>query len=467
MSVPKGKRRRPEVSLGPTGAALESAWLPELRSPSSLRAATGARRVLVLYVLALMLIPANLTIAALGAVGTPALLIGLLALLLWVGAQLNRSHATLSPAQPIRWAMLLFVLTVLVSYVAATIRPIQAVELSSAERGLLLVASWLGIVLLASDGLADVPSIEKLLRVLVVTGGIVAVLGIAQFITGQSLIEGIQIPGLSPNNSTIIVDRNGFTRAAGTSTHPIEFGVALTMILPFALHFAFLDTTRSKFSRWWPIAAMAIAIPITISRSALVGVIVVLAFLLPTWPTARRRISYLVITLLAAVIYIAVPGLLGTLTRLFTGIGGDGSVASRTDSYDLAFEFVARSPIVGRGFSTFLPQYRILDNQYMALLIEVGIVGTLAVLCLFVVAIRSTLRSRRVGDARTRSLATSLAAMITAGACSLATFDAFGFAQVSCLIFLGIALAGALDNIYAREAVFRELGLDAPGAPLA
>ena len=49
-------------------------------------------------------------------------------------------------------------------------------------------------------------------------------------------------------------------------------------------------------------------------------------------------------------------------------------------SYAIAGEFIGRAPIFGRGFSTFLPSYRILDNQYLGLLIETGIVGLVAFL---------------------------------------------------------------------------------------
>lgn len=412
------------------------------------------------YVLTLMLIPANLTIAALGAIGTPAFILGLGALACWVGSQVNRSYATLSPAQPVRRVILYFTISVLASYVAATVRPIDGIELNAADRGLLLIASWVGIVLLASDGLASVGALEYPLRALVAVGGVVAVIGLIQFFTGRAIVDVIQIPGLTPNTTlTSIYQREGFTRAAGTSTHPIEFGVALSMILPLALHFALTDLHRSAFVRWLPVLAIAFAVPITISRSALVGVVVALVILIPTWPASRRRVSYAAILGIVVVVYVAIPGMLGTLTRLFTGIASDGSARSRTDSYALALEFIERSPFFGRGLSTFLPQYRILDNQYLGLLIELGVLGTIAMLAVFAVALNSAFRSRRLSwDPRARGLAQALAAMVAAGACSFATFDAFGFPQASSLVFLGIGCIGALSNVLGRQA-------GGPGAP--
>lgn len=411
--------------------------------------------LLTAYVAVLMFIPANLTISALGSIGTPALIIGLCALVWWIGAQMNRTYSTLTPPQPIRRAMLCLTIAVLASYVAATVRPIDGLELNGADRGLLLIASWLGLVLLVSDGLIDLNRLEATLRMLVLAGGIVAVIGIVQFITGDPLIDVVQIPGLTPNTQlTSIYDRGGFTRAAGTSTHPIEFGVVLSMILPLALHFALADAHRNRVVRWFPVAAIAFAVPITISRSALLGVVVALAILIPTWPRKRRRTSYGVIVAVLLGIYVAIPGMLGTLIKLFTDISTDDSARSRTDSYALAFDFIKRSPFFGRGLATFLPEYRILDNQYLELLIEIGVVGTIAILLLFVVAIRLAFINRKIApEPRTQSLAQSLGAMVAAGACSFATFDAFAFPQASSLVFLGIGCIGALSNTLRRPAI--------------
>nr|WP_227411864.1 MULTISPECIES: O-antigen ligase family protein [unclassified Cryobacterium] len=225
------------------------------------------------------------------------------------------------------------------------------------------------------------------------------------------------------------------------------------MSLPIALHFAFNDTHKHALVRWYPILVIALAIPITISRSAIVAVAIVLLFLMPTWPRARQWTAGVLIVGLMAAVYVAIPGMLGTIIRLFSGIGEDGSALSRTDSYAIAFDFFLRNPVFGRGFSTFLPQYRILDNQYLGLLIEIGIVGTIALVVLFFVAIATALsRRHRTTDERARSLALSLAAMAAAGACSFATFDALGFPQVAGLMFLSIGLIGGLSNTIARRA---------------
>ena len=409
--------------------------------------------LLTIWVVVLLAVPANLVVAPLGAAGSPAQLIGLMAGAWWLGAQLERTRAAPGPRQPIKVAMLLFVGAICASYVVAASRPISDLELRAADRGLLIMLSWLGVLLLTTDGVTTRQRLDTILRSMVTVGGLVAFLGVLQFFTGSAFVDLISIPGLSPNSElTSIYARDGFVRAAGTSTHPIEFGVMLAMVLPIALNYAMADRHRSTLVRWFPVAAIAVAIPITISRSALIGVVVILAIVLPSWSIKARRSAYVGILTLLLVVYVAVPGLLGTLTRLFTGVGNDDSARSRTDSYDLAWQFIQTWPVFGRGVSTFLPEYRILDNQYLGLAIETGIVGLLAFLALLLTGILVGARLMRVAsDPHTRSLSRSLVAAVSAAACAYATFDGFGFPQVSGLTFFFLGCLGALLRLESTE----------------
>lgn len=405
--------------------------------------------ILYVWAGALLLIPSTLSFAPLGAAGTPAQVLGLAAGAWWLGVQLNRSAEVVRPAIPTRAALGAFGLTMLFSYVAAARRPIEALELSSADRGMILVASWAGLVLLTTDGIVSRPDLYRLLRFLVGCMAVVGVLGLVQYVTHVSYVDQLQIPGLSTQQTlSSVYDRNGLARTAGTATHPIEFGVVLTMVLPIALHFAFVDTHRTRVARWWPVVSICAGLPLTMSRSAFLGLAVVLVVLLPSWPRARRRVAYIAVVAGLAAVYLLLPGVLGTMLRLFTGISNDDSARSRTDSYGLAFDFIGQHPVFGRGFSTFLPSYRILDNQYLGLLIETGVVGVVAFLGLLLTTLVAARRlSRSLPDPRDRSLARSLMATVASAALACATFDAFGFPQVSGMLFFAIGAVGALFRL--------------------
>jgi polysaccharide biosynthesis protein PslJ len=404
---------------------------------------------LTLYIVLLVAIPSRLIFAPLGGAGSPAQVFGIILGFWWVALWLRDLRSGSTDAEPVRGAMLIFVGAVLASYIAATIRPTDSTEMRAADMGMLSVCAWLGVLLTLSDRIPTFERLDILLRRLVVAGGCLAALGIAQFITKQPFTNYVQVPGLSANNALVsISDRSGLTRPAGTALHPIEFGVVLTMILPFALHYALSDTHRSGPRRWWPAFAIAVALPIAISRSAIVGMIIGLAFLLPTWPRAVRRRAYVAFVALGGLLYVTIPGLLGTLTGLFTGIGSDSSAQSRTGSYMLAGEFISHSPIFGRGFATFLPAYRILDNQYLGVLIDMGFVGLTALLILFATGIRTARVVRHKStDPRTRQLAQATAASIAAVSCGYALFDAFSFPMVAGMTFFVVGIAGSLNRI--------------------
>jgi O-antigen ligase len=146
--------------------------------------------------------------------------------------------------------------------------------------------------------------------------------------------------------------------------------------------------------------------------------------------------------------FVLVPGMLGTLLGLFTGIGADDSAASRTSSYTLAGEFIGRAPLFGRGFATFLPAYRILDNQFLGTTIELGLVGVTALIVLFLTGILTAAAVRRRSeDPTTKLLAQALMACLAAGASSYAFFDAFSFPMVACLTFLTLGMIGGLRRL--------------------
>lgn len=416
--------------------------------PTTRRGPYDAVTVLSLYLVLLLALPARLIFAPLGGAGTPAQLLAIAIAAWWLWDRSDRWEPVAFRPHPIRRAMLLFVCAVLLSDVAAMTRAISVKEVNSAGMGLMALTGWLGVVLVCDEGVTSRLRLDLLLRRIALGGGVVASLGLVQFATGKAFTDLIQVPGLSVNNTlTSVLAREGFFRPSGTALHPIEFGVAMAVLLPIGLHVAMQRDVGSPVRRWFPVVAMAGAIPLSISRSAILGVAVALAVLLPTWPRATRRLAYASIGGLVGLVFVAVPGMLGTITRLFTGITQDSSALSRTDGYGLAWEFIIRSPFAGRGFMTFLPEYRILDNQYLGLLIDTGVLGTAALLGLFATGFLVATRRRRMSaDGATRSLAQSLAASVSASAVCFAFFDAFSFPMVSGLTFLVLGLVAALET---------------------
>ena len=141
---------------------------------------------------------------------------------------------------------------------------------------------------------------------------------------------------------------------------------------------------------------------------------------------------------------LAIPGLVGTISSMFTNLGNDDSIKGRTEDYAVVGQFIQRSPWFGRGIGTFLPKdFFFLDNQYLGIVVECGYVGLTALLTFFVVIYFTARGARRhltgLGD---RDLAQSLAASSVVVAIGFATFDGLGFAMVDGVIFLVAGCTG-------------------------
>ena len=415
--------------------------------------------ILTVYVCLLLAIPSPMVVGPLGSAGAPSAVMAFGTFFLWAWFHIQRSKQSLSGHQPVRAAAVGWLLAMLLVYVHAVSSPIPGDEISVVDSGMLKLVGLIGIVLLANDGIGNLERSRTLLRRLVLGVGLLAVLGLMQYATKQLFVDRIDIPGLTSGTADwTLAQRSGLTRPSGTSTHPIEYGVVLTMVLPIAITFAMKSPTRRWLYRAF-LCAIAVAVFLSISRSAMLCAGVALLVLAASWSAAARLRALVAMLAVAVLVYLTVPGMLGTITRLFTGVTDDASVSSRTGSYELAGHFISNSPLLGRGFGTFLPKYWILDNGYLGLLIEAGVVGLGGLLILFATAATAARRARRMAiDEFDRGLSQALLASIAAGACSLAFFDTFAFPQSAGCIFLILGMAGAMRRLTLAEARTDEVG---------
>jgi len=417
------------------------------------RGGADAVTVLSVYLVLLVGVPSNLTIAALGAVGKPALLWGLGCALWWLWTRISRLVAVAGRRQPVRIALAAFAAASLVAYIAAHVHGLPAGEASPSDTALLRLVSWAGVVLVANDGITERNRFTTLLRRIAFAGGFIATLGLLQFVTGHPLIVDVGLPGFTFDPTMGgVQERSGFTRASGTASHPLEYAVMLAVALPIAITLALETREHGVIRRWFSTAVMAVTSVVSISRSAVLGVLVSLAVLAPTWPRAVRRGAVAAGVILLGAIYTLVPGMIGTIRALFLGLSDDPSTVSRTSSYEIALDIADRYAPIGRGLGTFLPAYRILDNQYLQLLIETGIIGLASLLVLFVSAAACARIARRHAVTTVdRQLCQSLLAAVIAAALLFAFFDAFAFPIASGVTFLIIGLCGAARNVFAPD----------------
>jgi hypothetical protein len=305
--------------------------------------------------------------------------------------------------------------------------------------------------------------IDFLARILAGGGAVVAVMALVEAGTNFNVFDHLRtvLPFLQFHAGEIPqLHRGGSLRAYASAQHPIALGAALCVLLPLAVYQARTSGRR----RWWAAAAfMGLALLVTRSRTPIVilGAEVFVYFVLRA-QEVKRLLPALVLMLLVA--YVAVPGSIGAIKDAFFPKGGlvaqqkytsvgSGRLATLGPALDHEFK---PHPIVGEGFGTRVttpdtrvpvPNAPILDDQWLGILVETGVVGTFAVAWLF-------LRSlRRMGGAAKRDMSARgwLLAATTASTAGYAVgmffYDSFEFVQVTFLLFivLGLGAAAALS----------------------
>jgi O-antigen ligase len=426
---------------------------------------TDAVTLLSVYTFLLMVIPSPLVFAPLGGAGGPATIFAVLLLLCYLMTLVNPSLALDRRPQPIRVAAVVLTCAILATYISANRHAMPSLEQNGADRGVILILGWLGVMLVAADGIPSMERLKTLLGRIVLGATAMSALAITQFFTALNAARYIQIPGLTDQTPfTDLLTRNQLNRPSATAIDPIELAVVLAICLPIAVHRARFAPPGLSRRRWLQVALIGVALPMTVSRTAIIALVVAGIVVLSTWPKRDRRIAFVVGVVALAGMFVSVHGLLGTLGSLFKQIGGDTSSASRTNAFGSSATFIGQHPWFGRGFGTFLPAtYFFTDDQYLLSLIEIGIVGLIALLALFVTGWMTARNARRMSsDPETRHLAQCLAASVAVPAVAFATLDALSFAMAASLTFLILGCVGALWRVVRRETPTPEGGPPPP-----
>ncbi|MGB8859306.1 MAG: oligosaccharide flippase family protein, partial [Ilumatobacteraceae bacterium] len=412
----------------------------EPRLPSS------AVRVLQLFVILLAGLPARLVFAPLGAFGSPASVVGLAGFGLWATSALERGFLA-RKLVPLRVAVSLFWVAGLLSYAVMHLHSTPGDEVNAADRWVLFMFVWSGVALLGGEGLRHLDDVLRVLRVAIAAAGFSASVAILQArFNFDATLQMAKLPGLSvAGELESVLSRSGLRRPAGTATHPIEFGCMLAMTLGPALVLAIHDTGWAIRRRCTALGLIGLGIPMAVSRSAILGAAIVAAFWFTAADRAMRIKGAISLAVFSVVIFMTSPGLIGTLLSYFENASTDSSITTRTDDYAAVARFVRQSPLIGRGPQTFLPKFRILDNQWLAQLIETGIIGTLALLGYYLLpALFGRLVRRDATDPLMRAMGTAFVGMSVVVIVESMTFDFYAYPMDPGFLALFIGLAGAM-----------------------
>lgn len=391
-------------------------------------------RLLQVFVATLMLMPADYVVKAIGAAGYAAALVSYLLLLLYVAWTLFGYHNPFAYRYPARGALAVLWIVSFASYLLMERGFMSGIQLASADRWLMQLAGVSGIVLVSAECLHSLDEVHRVLRVLIWGGAICGLISTLQFRFGIDPTHYLKLPGFSLNavaaTNTGIGSRGGHSRVPGTATDPIELGVVAGMLLPIAVYLLMHDHEKPKWKRVVACVCTALSVPTSVSRSGVISVVASLAVLLVAVPPTARLKGFITIPPALAAVFVTAHGLIGTLVSYFAAGTSDPSVSHRTNNYPYVEQLVSQRPLLGQGGGTYIPAsaVNILDNEYLTIAIELGVLGALALLIFLIWPGVAALAARaRSTDRALRDLCAALAGAALASVLCSATFDSLSF----------------------------------------
>lgn len=375
---------------------------------------------------------------------SPAYLLGLLASVWWLIGKAMRVPDLGSEGLPIRFAIGGQLLTQVLGYVVLLEHP--APRSTPQQAQLLSTLILAGLAIFVADTLHTWTELDRVVRWLVMAGAVGALLALVAAVTHVDL-AAITPPALrSEPQLSAPIPRGGVHRAQGTAAHPLELAAVMTTLFPLSLYC--VTSARHRGRPQWPWYAALLLIlaagTLSVSRSFFVGIGVSVVVLALVWPLSRIGALLGVGAAGFAVFAFVDNHLISSLVTLFTLGSGDDSLPHRAFARDFAAHLVAQHPWLGLGWGSYdTTRFPVLDDQYLGVLAETGVVGLLGFVLFLAGGIYAALARLSRSEGPPRDLGATLAASITAFAVINLILDTSGFLQISGLAAVLVGLAGA------------------------
>jgi len=346
-------------------------------------------------------------------------------------------------------AILLFVATAVLSLLLnADTLQIHG-ELGSGLKKLLLLLSFVAVFVVTASALR--PGEARAFVPLIVGLGCVAALGtIWEYrlgynpfyeIGGKLLPGGLDLPSIAYEK-----DSTGRIPILGPTIHPLATTQLLAMAVPFAIVGGLYTSTKQR--RILYLVATMILLAGVFATQRKTGPMVLGAGLLTFVVYRPRRMLRLapVGFLLLLAMPVVAPSALGSLRDQLNPSTATGTLSSRDrlSDYEAIAPDVLNHPALGRGWQTYDPErYRVLDNEYLSILIGNGWLGVGAFALLLIAALAICTRAIRTHDPARAPPALAVASVTVMMVVGSATFDTIAFPVVPYTFFLFLGLAAA------------------------
>lgn len=379
-------------------------------------------------------------------------------------------------AGPLHWALAIFGLVAAISLVLGfeTLNRLGEAETAVKKFALLLSYGLLFVVVASSIRPAEV---RRFVALIVGVASVAAVGVIVEYRTGfNPFYEWSQrvLPGVHAPEDIGTRDSIGRLTVVGPTSHPLAAAMMFALALPFALMGALSSPARRSRVLYALAAALLVgAAAATQRKTSLVVPAVCIAVLLAYRPRQMLRFAPAALVLVLLVANLAPGALRGVADQLRPGaFSGVLTTKDRVSDYDAIMPELANHPLVGRGYESYdQKRYRILDNQYLSLAVNVGLLGVAAfvgVLLAGIALAHRCARSRAPDQARLGPAAAAAFAGLVIGSALMDTLALPQIPYLFCVIAALTAVSALSLERRRAPASAREhrrpLGLEAAGS---
>ncbi len=294
--------------------------------------------------------------------------------------------------------------------------------------------------------------VPRFAALMVGLGVVLAVATVVEYRTHYNIfysLWGKVLPVTTPSELDV-PDSIGRLTVLGPTDQPLELAALLAMCVPFALMGSIEGATRRRRILYALAVGLLLAGGVATSRkTSLVAPVAGILLLAAYRPRTVIRSLLGLGLVLGVLVHVTSPGALGSVLEQLEP-GHVNTVATTTDRvarYDAVRPDIMSHLLMGRGYGSYDPhKYRILDNEYLGVLITVGVLGLIGYAAMLLAMMLLAHRTIRGPDPRRASLA--LASLASVGVILVASvlFDVFSFPHVPYLLFFIAGIIVALRN---------------------
>lgn len=292
---------------------------------------------------------------------------------------------------------------------------LSLINTPNAERSIVVLsftAFTIVVSLFLPNILTSEAKLKTMLTAIIIGMGVTCVFGIYQF-AGDLAGLPTSLTGL---RELYTKDVLGFPRIQSTALEPLYF--ANYLLLPLSLLLTLFLKKHSPFSRNVSLLLLSLAginFVLTVSRggyiAGAVSVLFIAAFTLRQLLTVRNLVTVVVVVALVggiSVRFLNQGEALEKFVEHAQNIFGGASYSERVETYEIAYRAILEHPLLGIGMGGFGPYasyhpyvvpsqgYQIVNNEYLELAAENGILGLLAFVVILVTLAVRTVKAYQV-----------------------------------------------------------------------